>query len=135
MNPEASHGLPPEITDLLDRTPAVTPADMERLRRAAVELDADPGFQADYWKGHFVSAVLDGMEKRALTQSELARRWGKTRQYLNKILDEDGRVNFTIETMVELAMLVGKRLRLELEDCAEFAFSAQFKRDRGVTPP
>lgn len=47
------------------------------------------------------------MEKRNMTQSDLARKLGKNRAYISKILK--GTTNFTIETLV----LIGKKLDAE----------------------
>lgn len=49
------------------------------------------------------------MEKRNLTQSDLARKLGKNRAYISKILK--GTTNFTIETLV----LIGRKLEAELD--------------------
>jgi len=47
------------------------------------------------------------MEKRNITQSDLARKLGKNRAYISKILK--GTTNFTIETLV----LIGRKLEAE----------------------
>lgn len=86
------------------------------LQAAAAELDRDPGFLADFEKSLFVEKILEAMEDQGISQSELARRWGKSRQYLSRVLDEDRRVNFTLETMFELASLVGRKLEMHVLD-------------------
>lgn len=40
-------------------------------------------------------------------------KWGKRRQYVGRIMNEDARVNFTLETMCEMLSLVGKRLTIQ----------------------
>ena len=47
------------------------------------------------------------MEKRNITQSDLARKLGKNRAYISKILK--GTTNFTVETLV----LIGRKLEAE----------------------
>lgn len=47
------------------------------------------------------------MEKRNVTQSDLARKLGKNRAYISKILK--GTTNFTVETLV----LIGRKLEAE----------------------
>jgi len=106
--------IPVEIAELLARTPKVTEAMQARLAAAAEELDHDSGFQEDFIKGHFVNSMLEAMGDEGLSQSEVARKWGRSRQYLHKLLNEDKRVNFTVETMVELAMLLKRRLELHV---------------------
>jgi transcriptional regulator with XRE-family HTH domain len=106
--------LPPEIAELLANTPKTTSATMERLRKAGERLESDPAFQADFMKSLYVENVMQAMAEKGVSQSDLARRWGKSRQYLHKLLNEDKRINFTIETMVELAMLLNRRLEMHL---------------------
>ncbi|MGA3172202.1 MAG: helix-turn-helix transcriptional regulator [Chthoniobacteraceae bacterium] len=103
-----------DIASLLAATPKVTDAVRARMREAARELDADPEFQAEYVKGLFVNTILEAMKEQNLTPSDVARKWGHSRQYLHKLLDEDKQVNFTIETMVELAMILGRRVEVHL---------------------
>lgn len=106
--------LPPEIAELLANTPQTTPATLERLRKAGERLESDPAFQADLLKSLYVENVMEAMSDKKVSQSDLARRWGKSRQYLHKLLNEDKRINFTIETMVELAMLLDRRLEMHM---------------------
>lgn len=114
MSDIPSDSLPPELAELLANTPKAKPATLVRLRKAAEGLERDPAFQADCMKSLYVENVMQAMAEKGVSQSELARRWGKSRQYLHKLLNEDKRINFTIETMVELAMLLGQRMELHM---------------------
>ncbi len=124
-----------DILAYLDSIPTVSTEDLHELEKTIRSFDDNPAFQADYYKGLFVNSVLDGMAKHSLSQSEVSRRWGKTRQYLHRILDESAKVNFTIETMVELAMVVGKRFKLELTDALPTAVFVKMSTPRRLAVP
>jgi ribosome-binding protein aMBF1 (putative translation factor) len=89
-------------------------ADIAALTRAADALDRDPEFLADYAKGLVVEDVLRGLKDSGLSKNALAEKIGKSRQYLSKILDEDRRVNFTIETLAELSAALDLQLHVRL---------------------
>ena len=113
-NPETALALSEEMRNLLADMPVVSSEDMTFLHSAAEDLENDPEFQAGCLKGHFVTAILDAMHVCNVSKSQLASQWGRTRQYLSKILNESNRANFTIDTMVELAMLLNRRLKIEV---------------------
>jgi len=94
--------------------PEVTEADLEALRTAAQKLESDFAFQADYLKSRFVEQMLAAMEENGISKTELANRWGKSRQYISKLLNEDSHVNFTIETMCAFAHLLNRRVDLQV---------------------
>ena len=100
------------IEDFLKDVPLTSELDHDGLAQASRELDEDPAFVADYLKGVFVNEVYKAMDEAGLNANQLARKWGKSRQYLSKILNEDARVNFTIETMVELMLQLGRKVEL-----------------------
>ena len=106
--------LPEDIRAWLETAPQLTKAGLEELREAGEALDADPGFRAELIKGRFVSEILTAMEEKGQSQAEVARAWGRTRQYLNKLLNEDKRVNFTVETLCELAHLLDRRIDVKV---------------------
>ncbi|MEI6343488.1 MAG: helix-turn-helix domain-containing protein [Verrucomicrobiota bacterium] len=108
----ALEGIPAELQEYLGNVPEVSDADRESLRRAIQDLDNDPRFLADVQKGLFVEQMLGALDERGESQSDLAKRLGKSRQYLSKLLNEDKRVNFTIETMCEVAHHLGRRLEI-----------------------
>jgi DNA-binding Xre family transcriptional regulator len=106
--------LPEILREYLSKVPKVTEETLQSLKAAGERLDSDPAFQADLLKSLYVENVMEAMADKKVSQSDLARRWGKSRQYLHKLLNEDKRINFTIETMVELAMLLDRRLEMHM---------------------
>jgi len=104
--------ISPELQELLDATPPLDELDLEGLAKATRELENDPEHIADYLKGWFVAEIWGAMYEQGITASKLANKWGKSRQYLSKILNEDRRVNFTIDSMVEIMMLLDRRVEL-----------------------
>ncbi|HZM01732.1 MAG TPA: helix-turn-helix transcriptional regulator [Candidatus Saccharimonadales bacterium] len=113
----AKNGTPKMNADVrmyLAGIPEVTPDDLESLKAASKKLGENPAFLADYLKSRFVEEMLAAMEENGVSQTELAKRWGKSRQYLSKLLSENRRVNFTIETMCEFAGLLNRRLDIKV---------------------
>ena len=104
--------LPVELRKDLESTPPLSWRQLEDLRKANEGLQNAPSFLAEVEKGLFIEHMLEAMEASGQTKNELARKWGKTKQYISKLLHESKRVNFTIETMVELAHLLGRRLKI-----------------------
>lgn len=94
--------------------PKVTAQEIKILQAAVDELELDPRFHADYLKGRFVSTIRHIMGESHVSSASLANAWGKTRQYLSKLLNEDKRINFTLETMAELALLLHHRVKIDL---------------------
>ncbi len=90
---------------------------MKVMRLAAQpgeQLDQSPSFRADYLKSLFVEKMLEAMTEAGTKQTEIAKCLGKTRQYVSKVLNEDRRINFTIETMCEFAHLVGRYVDIQV---------------------
>lgn len=102
------------LADLMARTPVLTEHDRRELAQAGQALQRDPAFLADYLKGLFVEDVLRALEEDGLTQSDLAVRMGKSRQYISKILNQDRRVNFTLDTLAEFSTALGRPLAMRL---------------------
>lgn len=109
-----SADLPDDLREYLATVPPVSEQDIEALRKAGEALDRDPAFQADYLKSLFVERMLEAMEEIGESQSALARRWNRSRQYVSKLFHEDKKVNFTIETLCELAHLLNRRVAIEV---------------------
>jgi transcriptional regulator with XRE-family HTH domain len=106
--------LPADIREYLATVPPVTEQDLTALRHAGEALDHHPAFQADFLKSLFVERMLEAMEEIGETQSDLARRWNRSRQYVSKLFHEDKKVNFTVETLCELAHLLNRRVAIEV---------------------
>lgn len=108
--------LSDELKALIEQTPVITQERERELGDAIRSLRADPTFQAEVLKAQVVEHMLQGMEREGLNKNQLAKKWGKSRQYVGRALNEDKRVNFTLETVCEMLSLVGKRLRVVVED-------------------
>jgi transcriptional regulator with XRE-family HTH domain len=54
------------------------------------------------------------MEEKKVSRAELARRMGTSRAYVTKLLD--GNANFTLATMVKVAMALDGALHLHISD-------------------
>jgi transcriptional regulator with XRE-family HTH domain len=84
----------------------------ERVARANREAQDDPQFEADLMKMVFVNEMLTALDERRETKATLADRLGKTRQYIQKLFNEDKRVNFTVDTLCAVAHALGRRVHL-----------------------
>ena len=66
----------------------------------------------DYWTElaiiEFTEVLIQRMQGQGITRTELARRMGKSKSYVTKVLQGDN--NFTIATMVSLIRALGGRL-------------------------
>ena len=109
-----SADIPEVLREELERTPPVTPEMLAELAAANRRLNADPEFQADLLKGLFVEQMLEALEDRGETKAQLAERLGKTRQYIQKLFDEDKRVNFTVDTLCAVAHALGRCVQLHI---------------------
>jgi transcriptional regulator with XRE-family HTH domain len=107
-------GIPDILRTELARTASVTPEMLDRLSAANRALEADPKWQADYLKSLFVEKMLQALEQRGESKSQLADRLGKSRQYIQKLFDEDKRVNFTVDTLCEIAHALDRRVHLHI---------------------
>jgi transcriptional regulator with XRE-family HTH domain len=70
-----------------------------------------------YWRDiaitDFTRELHDRMRRTGVTHAELARRMGTSRPYVTKLLTGG---NFTLETMVKLAMALDAVVRIRLDD-------------------
>ena len=76
-----------------------------------VDLDADHDFVKETQKGKLVDELLDIMKEEGLSQAELARRMGKKKQYVSRILNETA--NITLDTLVEITIALGRKLSIK----------------------
>lgn len=110
-----------DLLDYFADTEPLSSKELEELEVAGKELDSDPEFVTDFLKGFFVERILAAMEEEGVSQSELASRLDKSRQYLHGILMQNRRVNFTIDTMVNISLALGRRLYIEVLSQGEVA--------------
>jgi transcriptional regulator with XRE-family HTH domain len=106
--------LPADLRAYLDSVPPATPEMTARVAAANRALEDDPTFQADYLKSLFVEKMYAALNERRETKSTLAERLGKTRQYIQKLFNEDKRVNFTVDTLCAVAHALGRRVHLHI---------------------
>lgn len=114
-----------QLKELLDATPAVAPESWKEVQEATDRLAHDPEYVADVLKTRFVLDILAAMRERKMSQAELARSLGRSRQYVSAILDDEASTNFTIETMTTLAFALGVELDISLgrRDCRRVTFT------------
>ncbi len=65
------------------------------------DLDNDPEFISDYTKGKITEDIIRIMKQQHITPAALAKRLGKSRQYISRVLNE--RVNYTMDSLVRLS--------------------------------
>ncbi len=74
-------------------------------------LKADGRLQIDEAKLELSEQILELMEDKGITEAELARRLGKSRAYVNKVLQ--GTTNFTIKSLVKIGLALESEVKLE----------------------
>jgi len=113
MNIEETPAEYKVIKRLTKGWPKVTEKTIATLKKAAKDLETDPEYQTMWQKSVFVVAITNAMHESGISQNELARRLKVSRQYISRALSHDA--NFTIESMVRIALVVGLRLEITLE--------------------
>jgi transcriptional regulator with XRE-family HTH domain len=102
--------IPKELAELLATATPVSDDDARRMKAVAEEADQDPSIQAELQSAMFVNSILNAMKEEGMSKSDLARKLGRSRQYLNRVLDEDEPGNFTVDTLSELANATNRKL-------------------------
>ena len=90
-------------------------------RSGEPELESDPEFVADFLKSQFVEYILEGMEKKGLSKTDLARKLHKSPQYISKVINETA--NFTIESMAAISCALELTLEIKLHEKDDSAFT------------
>jgi plasmid maintenance system antidote protein VapI len=87
---------------------------LKRYRQMFEEAEAS----VDYWLAgpvtDFTEDLCRLMNEKDISRAELARRMGTSRAYITKLLG--GNANFTLTTMVKLAMAVGGAVHVHISD-------------------
>lgn len=78
------------------------------IKSALHDMDRNPEDVAAYMKLQIASDIYAAMEKQGIDQSELARRLGKSRQYVSRVLNE--RTNFTLDSLARIACALNMRV-------------------------
>lgn len=102
--------LSPGILEALSQTPPITQEDVADIAAFHHALNLNADFQTDLLSGYFLDSVLAVMREDGVKGIELARRLGKSRQYLSSLLDENNRRNFTLSTIAEIAIALNRRV-------------------------
>ena len=111
LTPVMREELPPEIEEMLRNARTLSEIDIVGLAEANRAINRDPKHIAGIIKAVFINDILCAMEEQGVNKNQLAKKWGKSRQYLNSILDREKARNFTIDTIVSLSMALGLRPR------------------------
>jgi transcriptional regulator with XRE-family HTH domain len=86
----------------------------EKYRQLLDRAEASP----DYWREAAIIGFTEGlcrrMEEKKISKAELARRMGTSRAYITRLLGGDA--NFTLGTMVKLALAVDGALHVRIGD-------------------
>ena len=80
----------------------------------------------EYWMEEvrldFLKELESILEKRNITQSSLAKKIGKSEAYISKIINSNIS-NFTLRTMVQLALAVDAKVSLKIKDIEPVSFA------------
>jgi plasmid maintenance system antidote protein VapI len=88
--------------------------DIERYRQMFQEAESHTDYWIDGPIGEFTEDLARLMEEKEVTRAELARRMGTSRAYITKMLG--GNANFTLLTMVKLAMALDGAVHIHIAD-------------------
>lgn len=70
------------------------------------------GYHVEAAKIDIAEEIYVAMETQDITRAELARRLGRSRQYVTKILR--GSANFTLESLVKISLALGRQLEVKM---------------------
>ena len=131
---KTTQSLDQEIDALFGNARPLDREELEAMGRKNREIMDRPSFKAGLIKDQFIDKILEAMEESGTSQSELAKRCGKSRQYLSKLLKEDQRVNYTIDTMVEVMHQLGRRVEMHFPRADEHTLVLHCLRETPVRP-
>ena len=90
-----------DLLEFLENTPTTKEVLKEIDKLDFPDLENDSEFVSDYLKGRITEDILTAMEEKGINKSQLAEKLGKSRQYVNRILNETA--NFTLDTLAKFA--------------------------------
>jgi plasmid maintenance system antidote protein VapI len=109
---------------------------MENLKSCRQMLE-EAEASVDYWLAgpvtDFTEDLCRLMKENDVSRAELARRIGSSRAYITKLLR--GNANFTLTTMVKLAMAVGGAIHIHISDQRAVTRWHDEARGRKPKPP
>lgn len=113
--------IPPELLADFEGLVPITEERYRELGQAAAAITRSAEFKADLLKERIFATIRATLRDQKITQAELARRLGVSRQYLNKALHPDRKENFTLDTLVRVAEALGLDLFVRLLQPCEYA--------------
>lgn len=87
---------------------------LERYRQFFERAEASPDYWHEFAVIQFTEDLCRLMEEKKVSRAELARRIGTSRAYITKLLGGDA--NFTLMTMVKLAMALDGAVHVHIAD-------------------
>lgn len=87
---------------------------LQRYQRFFARAEASPFYWHEFAVVQFTEDLWRLMEEKKVSRAELARRIGTSRAYITKLLG--GNANFTLMTMVKLAMALDGALFVHIAD-------------------
>jgi len=87
---------------------------LERYRQFLERVESSPGYWHEVAVAELTQDLCRLMEEKQVSRAELARRMGTSRAYITKLLG--GNANFTLATMVKLAMAFDGALHVHIAD-------------------
>jgi transcriptional regulator with XRE-family HTH domain len=88
----------------------------EKLAQAIESAESDPAYWKDIATTDFTNDLHARMQALNISQGDLARRMGTSRPYITKLLSGG---NFTLQTMVRLAMALDAVVRVHIQGTEE----------------
>ncbi len=129
-----TNDLTPELKALFEEAVSLPEPDLKGMEEAHRALACNPEVTAKVMGGLFINKILGQMDVLDMSQSQLAKSWGKDRQYISSILNTEKPKNFTLKTVAELSMKVGLRVKLEFEPLYTASVAGRFLHfDQGVS--
>ena len=101
-----------DILEFFDNIPTTEELLKEIDKLDIPDWDKDPEFVADYLKGRITEDILTAMEEKGINKSQLAEKLGKSRQYVNRILNETA--NFTLDTLAKFACALDCEIEVKI---------------------
>lgn len=105
MKPEINDHKAPSSVDELFEQSDTTATTVQELRDAIEGFQNDPEFVAGLLTGQVVNDIYRALKETKISQSELARRSGKSKQAISRILLE--KENLTLETVAAISCALG----------------------------
>ena len=77
----------------------------------AENLDKNAEFIKEELKVRIIEDILLAMEEENISRAEIAKRTGKSKQYISRVLNEH--VNFTLDSLVDFALALGRSISVK----------------------